>query len=92
MSEWQTAEHALAYLDRADRVPLRVAGEAALLEEIPPHASRALDVGAGDGRLLDLVLRARPHARGVALDFSPITPEPAREVPDRRRGRAAAAP
>jgi SAM-dependent methyltransferase len=47
------------------------AGEATLLEEIPLHATRVLDVGAGDGRLLGLVLRARPHARGVALDFSP---------------------
>ena len=72
MSEWQTAEHALAYLERADRVPHRAAGEAALLEEVPPDASRVLDVGAGDGRMLDLVLRARPHARGVAVDFSPI--------------------
>lgn len=72
MSEWQTVEHARAYLERADRVPHRAAGEAALLEEIPPHARRVLDVGAGDGRLLDLVLRARPNARGVALDFSPI--------------------
>ena len=72
MSEWRTAEHALAYLERADRVPHRAAGEAALLDEISPSASRILDLGSGDGRLVDLVLLARPEVRGVALDFSPV--------------------
>jgi tRNA (cmo5U34)-methyltransferase len=71
MSEWQSADHAEAYLERADRVPHRSSGEAVLLEEIPAGVSRILDLGAGDGRLLDLVLRARPRAAGVALDFSP---------------------
>ncbi len=71
MSEWQSAQHAGAYLERADRVPHRSAGEAALLEEIPAGVSRILDLGSGDGRLLDLVLRGRPQAAGVALDFSP---------------------
>jgi SAM-dependent methyltransferase len=71
MSEWQSAQHAGAYLERADSVPHRAAGEAALLEELPAGVSRILDLGSGDGRLLDLVLRARPQAVGVALDFSP---------------------
>jgi tRNA (cmo5U34)-methyltransferase len=71
LSEWQSAEHASAYLDRAERVPHRSAGEAALLEEIPAGVARILDLGSGDGRLLDLVLRARPQAVGLALDFSP---------------------
>ena len=71
MSEWQTAEHALGYLEKADRVPHRTAGEAALLDELPETIHRVLDLGAGDGRLLDLVLRARPGAVGVAVDFSP---------------------
>jgi len=72
MNEWQSVEHASAYLHRAERVPHRSAGEAALLEEIPLSAHRVLDLGSGDGRLLELVLRARPQARGVALDFSPL--------------------
>jgi tRNA (cmo5U34)-methyltransferase len=72
MNEWQTAEHALAYLERADRVPHRAAGEAVLLDEIPSSAGRVLDLGSGDGRLVDLVLGARSQARGVALDFSPL--------------------
>jgi len=71
MNEWQTAEHALAYLERADRVLHRAAGEAVLLDEIPSSARRVLDLGSGDGRLVDFVLGARPQARGVALDFSP---------------------
>jgi SAM-dependent methyltransferase len=70
MNEWQSAQHANAYLERADRVPHRSAGEATLLEEIPADVSRILDLGSGDGRLLALVLRARPDAVGVALDFS----------------------
>jgi tRNA (cmo5U34)-methyltransferase len=72
MNEWQTAEHAQAYLERADRVPHRAAGQAVLLDEIPLSASRVLDLGSGDGRLMDVVLSARPHAQGVALDFSPL--------------------
>jgi SAM-dependent methyltransferase len=71
MSEWQTVEHVLNYLEKADRVPHRTAGEAVLLEELPETVQRVLDLGSGDGRLLDLVLRARPEAVGVAMDFSP---------------------
>jgi SAM-dependent methyltransferase len=70
MSEWETSEHASSYLERADRVPHRAAAETALLEEIPRGVRRVLDLGSGDGRLLDLVLRERPQAKGVALDFS----------------------
>ena len=70
MNEWQSPEHASAYLERADRVPHRTAGETALLDEIPHGIRRVLDLGSGDGRLLDRVLRERPKARGVALDFS----------------------
>ena len=72
MSEWQSAAHVAAYLERAECVPHRAAGEDALLDEISAGVRRILDLGSGDGRLLDLVLRARPHARGVALDFSPV--------------------
>lgn len=71
MSEWQTEKHALGYLEQADGVPHRREGEAALLDELPETVPRVLDLGSGDGRLLDLVLRAQPAALGVAIDFSP---------------------
>lgn len=71
VNEWRSAEHAGAYLQRADEIPHRAAGEATLLDELPAGIARVLDLGSGDGRLLDLVLRARPNAVGVALDFSP---------------------
>lgn len=70
-NEWVTTEHALAYLQKADRIPHRTQGEATLLEEVPKDAGRILDLGAGDGRLLGLLLLACPAAHGVALEFSP---------------------
>jgi SAM-dependent methyltransferase len=70
-SEWTTPEHALAYLQMADRIPHRTEGEATLLEEVPRTARRVLDLGAGDGRLLNLLLLACPDASGVAVEFSP---------------------
>lgn len=70
-NEWQSLEHVLKYLERADKIPHRVEGETALLHEIPPHARTIFDLGSGDGRLLNLVLTALPDATGVAMDFSP---------------------
>jgi tRNA (cmo5U34)-methyltransferase len=69
-SEWQTIDHALRYLSRADKLPHRTEGEKALLEQIPKDAKRVLDSGTGDGRLLALVRLNNPSVEGVALDFS----------------------
>lgn len=70
-NEWTTVDHALAYLQMADRIPHRPEGERTLLEEVPRDAARILDLGSGDGRLLALLLLACPTANGVAVDFSP---------------------
>jgi SAM-dependent methyltransferase len=67
---WSSAEHALDYLGRADSIPHRVEGEATLLEFLPQHTERVLDLGSGGGRLLGLVKAACPKAEFVAVDFS----------------------
>lgn len=72
MEEWKSIEHALNYLKTADNIPHRTEGESALLEEISSRSHRILDIGAGDGRLLDLCLLKSSKALGVALDFSPV--------------------
>jgi len=69
-SEWQTVDHALAYLARADRLPHRTEGERVLLDQIPRDARRILDLGTGNGRTLALIKLGKPDAEGVALDFS----------------------
>ena len=79
MNQWPSADHALAYLARADRIPRRTEGEAVLLEIVPTAVSRILDLGTGDGRLLALLKVDRPHAAAVALDFSPLMLQAARE-------------
>jgi tRNA (cmo5U34)-methyltransferase len=67
---WATSSHALQYLARVDFIPRRGEGERTLLEFLPISVARALDLGSGDGRLLDIVRAARPEAEAVALDFS----------------------
>src|SRR6185503_1258666 len=79
LNEYATAEHALKYLARADRIPHRTEGEAVLLDFVPKSARRILDLGTGDGRLLALLRLDRPGAQGFALDFSPTMLNAARE-------------
>ena len=77
---WSSAEHALEYLRRADTIPHRVEGEATLLEFVPPHAKRILDLGSGGGRLLALIKAARPQAQFVGIDFSQTMLEAAQKL------------
>jgi SAM-dependent methyltransferase len=67
---WRLPEHALTYLSQANSIPHRSEGEAALLEWLPAGVSRFLDLGSGDGRLLEIVRLVHPRTRAVALDFS----------------------
>lgn len=79
INEWEKAEHALAYLARADQIPHRTEGEAALLELVPKNVRRILDLGAGDGRLLALLRIDRSHVEAIAMDFSQTMLSAARE-------------
>lgn len=79
MNIWTSAEHALDYLSRCDRIPHRTEGEAVLLAQVPVTVKRILDLGTGNGRLLSLLKIDRPTAEGVALDFSPTMLAEARQ-------------
>jgi ubiquinone/menaquinone biosynthesis C-methylase UbiE len=68
---WTSSDHAREYLERAHLISHRTEGESALMEFIPPHVQRILDLGTGDGRLLSLVRGVHPDTDAVALDFSP---------------------
>ncbi len=67
------------YLARADGFPRRLEGESVLLEHVPRHVRRVLDLGTGDGRLLALLQMDRPEMIGVGLDFSTVMLAAARE-------------
>jgi len=76
---WNTTDHALDYLERADSIAHRTEGESTLLEFILATTRRILDLGTGDGRLLALAKREHPDAEAVAIDFSPAMLEAAKK-------------
>jgi tRNA (cmo5U34)-methyltransferase len=76
--EWMSAPHVERYLERADDFPRRTEGESVLLEIVPRDAGRVLDLGTGDGRLLDLLRRDRPAMDGVGIDVSTLMLEAAK--------------
>jgi SAM-dependent methyltransferase len=76
---WRLPNHVAEYLAKADGIPHRAEGEAALLEHLPARVSRVLDLGCGDGRLLALVRLVHPDVAGIAADFSPAMLAAARE-------------
>ena len=57
------SEHALAYLREREALPHRVDAYEQVLELLPEFVARVLDLGTGDGLLLELCLAARPQAR-----------------------------
>ena len=78
--EWTIDEQKVhRYLARAGDLPHRAEGEHVLLEHVPLGAQRILDLGTGDGRLLELLRADRPEMHGVGLDFSELMLGAARE-------------
>jgi tRNA (cmo5U34)-methyltransferase len=74
------------YVGRIGTLEPRLAGEAALVEVLPPSPRRVLDLGCGDGRVAALVLDARPDVDAlVAVDAS-------RPMLERARSRFASEP
>jgi tRNA (cmo5U34)-methyltransferase len=67
---WRSPDHALEYLARVETIPHRNEGESALLDSLPRHLERVLDLGSGDGRILALIKQVHPHVCAVAVDFS----------------------
>ncbi len=80
---WKRRDVAGAFLDeRSLMIPDRPRQLEVLLRVLrhaPRQPGRVLDLGAGDGLLLATVLEAYPEATGVAVDFSPLMLERARE-------------
>lgn len=77
-NRWRSDDHASAWLEMLPTLPHIDEADAALLEWLPERVDRFLDLGTGSGRLIALLLGARPAARAVGLDFSPVMLDAAR--------------
>ncbi|MFK7844265.1 MAG: trans-aconitate 2-methyltransferase [Rhodothermales bacterium] len=77
-NEYQTAAHANAYLNNADDIPHRREGALVILELLPDKLGHVMDLGAGDGLLLDFIKAHKEIKQGVATDFSQTMLEHAR--------------
>jgi len=78
-NDYDKAEHALAYLADADKIPHRTEGEGVLMSFIPPDSRLILDLGTGDGRLLSLLLLHCKNAECIGVDSSATMLEAARD-------------
>ncbi|HLW67614.1 MAG TPA: class I SAM-dependent methyltransferase [Gemmataceae bacterium] len=80
---WKDREVAKAFLtERSLMIPDRPRQLEVMLQVLRhwrPQAERVLDLGAGDGILLGTLLEAFPKASGIAVDFSPLMLEQARQ-------------
>ncbi len=89
---WKQRDVAAAFLtERSLLIPDRMRQLDVLLRLLRFSACepvRVLDLGAGDALLLATVLEAFPQASGVAVDFSPLMLEQARERLRKFAGRA----
>lgn len=69
---WKDDGKVHEYVARVGRLGARRAGEVELVEALPDTVERVLDLGCGDGRLVEVVLGARPEiVNAIGLDNSP---------------------
>lgn len=66
---WSSPDRVDEYLSR--EIPHRQLAESMLVSLFPRRVERVLDLGTGDGRMIDLVRTAHPRAEAVGLDSSP---------------------
>ena len=78
-STWKDSNKVDEYVGRVGRLAARTAGDAQLIEVLPEECERVLDLGCGDGRLIELVMGAKPDVVvAIGLDNSPPMIERAR--------------
>lgn len=76
---WKDEEKVGEYVGRIGRLGARAEGERELAEVLPERCERVLDLGCGDGRLIEVVLGARRSVvAATGLDNSPPMLERAR--------------
>lgn len=69
-ASWKDESKVSEYLERVDRLAARRAGEVELVEALPTSVERMLDLGCGDGRLIDLVRSRHPDVEAIGVDNS----------------------
>jgi tRNA (cmo5U34)-methyltransferase len=70
-TSWKDEAKVDEYVDRIGRLAARRAGEVELLEALAEPVARVLDLGCGNGGLIELLLTARPEIeQAVGLDNS----------------------
>jgi tRNA (cmo5U34)-methyltransferase len=67
---WADGERVARYLAQMDELPHRGEAEEALLEQLPTDCRRVLDLGTGDGRLIELIRARLPEVACVGIDYS----------------------
>lgn len=66
--EWSDPGRVAEYLSR--EIPHRATAEEMLLAALPPRVERFLDLGTGDGRMVELVRARHPGAGAIGVDAS----------------------
>lgn len=75
--EWSNPIHSTKYLERANSIPHRAEGEDVMVDLIPENASRILDLGSGDGRLMiSIKNRVNRNNSKIKIDFVAVDVSP----------------